>query len=127
MATTLIVLVGCGDPLRGPGRGGGDSSVTLDGATGDGATGDGATGDAARPDTGIVTDSSLPDTLVAGDSSTPNGQCAPACLAMSGAVCCTTCGTCAAEVSCEPICPVGTGWDCERECCFDTTGFACVD
>jgi len=54
-----------------------------------------------------------------------NGTCDPACLAMSGAMCCTACGCGGAEVRCEPRCSGSYTWDCELGCCFDRSTFEC--
>jgi hypothetical protein len=76
------------------------------------------------------TDGSLPgdDGGVPGtDGGGGGGLCDPACMAMSGAVCCTACGACSgAAVMCTPVCDDGLRWDCELECCFDTSTVSCT-
>lgn len=126
IAVAAILLFACNDPLRGPVTGS-DSSIGVDSSAGDG--GGDATTDGSPTDTGGRTDSSTPtDSATGGDGSVGLGQCDPSCLAAPGAVCCTTCGSCnLAEVMCEPFCASGQRWDCELNCCFDTTTFMCVE
>jgi hypothetical protein len=55
----------------------------------------------------------------------PAGPCADSCMGQAGAVCCTACG-CSAPVACAPVCGSGTMWDCEMQCCFDSTALKCA-
>lgn len=53
------------------------------------------------------------------------GECDPACLTEFEVECCTgcDCGT----FDCTPVCPEGTDWDCEQQCCFNFDVLRCEE
>ena len=53
------------------------------------------------------------------------GECDPACLAEFDVECCTACGC--GTFDCLPVCPSGTDWDCEQQCCFNFDVLRCEE
>jgi hypothetical protein len=122
LGIVVTAAAGCGQRGGGGGMMGGRDSGTA--RVDSGPRRDGDVEDAFVP--GF--DGSLPDTGGVrrdGGGMFPTLGCDPACLSMSGAMCCQDCGCGGATVQCTPRCPTGFVWDCEVMCCFNRTTFEC--
>jgi hypothetical protein len=86
--------------------------------------------DTGSPDGGEVEDTGgeVPDVApdVAPDTGPTFGECSAECMSFPGAVCCTECGCSPGSGVCEPVCPEGSYWDCEADCCLGEADLQCV-